>query len=96
MASTLNFSIKNELLAFLRGTQPSIARGCERELKTAIRGTLGSLTRFHWVCEEMEQWQACTGGLLLLPGLDRPFARRLECRAGPSGKKFLENRFRQI
>ena len=54
----------------------------ERELKTAIRGTVGSLTRFHWVCEEGGQWQACTNGLILQPGLVfRSFARKLEYRA---------------
>ena len=52
-------------MAFLRSTQSSIARGCERELKAASRGTLIDLTMFHWVCEEGEQWQACTNVLLL-------------------------------
>ena len=40
---------KNEFLAFLRATQPSIARDFERELKAAIRGTVGCITRFHWL-----------------------------------------------
>ena len=34
-------------MAFLRSTQSSIARDCERELKTASRGTLGGLTMLH-------------------------------------------------
>ena len=51
------------LLAFLRSAQPSIAQECGCELKAAPRGTLGGLTMFHWVCEEREQWQACTNGL---------------------------------
>ena len=34
-------------MAFLRSTQSSIARDCEREFKAASRGTLGGLTMFH-------------------------------------------------
>ena len=71
---------------FLRATQSSIARGCECELKAAPRGPLGNMTRFHILFEEGEQRQACTNGLLLLPGLVfRSFARRSECRAEPPG-----------
>ena len=49
-------------LAFLRATQSSIARDCERGFKAASRGTVKGLTSFHWVFEEGEQWQACTNG----------------------------------
>ena len=66
----------------MRSIQSSIARDCERELKTASRDTLGGLTMFNWVCEEGAQWQACTNGLLLR--LDQPFPQGLECRAEPS------------
>ena len=38
---------QNEGMAFLRSTLSSIARDCERELKTASQGTLGGLTMFH-------------------------------------------------
>ena len=72
-----NYLIKNEFLAFLRATQSSIARNCERELKVPIRGTVGSMTRFHLVCEEVEQWQACTNGLFLLPRLGSVFCTEI-------------------
>ena len=80
-----NTFFENRFLAILRATQSGIARVRERNLKAAFWGTIGILTGFHWVCEEGGQWQACTNGPFLLPGLDRSFAPRLECRAGPSG-----------
>ena len=40
---------------------------------------------FHWVCEEGEELQNCTNGLLLR--LDQSFLQGLECRAEPSEKK---------
>ena len=65
-------------------TQQSTERDCERDLKAASRGALGSMTRFHWEFEEGEQLRAFTNGLFLLPRLGRSFARRFECRAEPS------------
>ena len=43
---------KNEFLAFLRATQSGIARDCEQKLKSAMQLTVGSMARFHFVCEE--------------------------------------------
>ena len=84
-------------MAFLLAKQSSTARDCERELKAAIKVPLENMTTFHLACEKGWQLQARTNGLLLLPGgLDRPFARRLECRAGPPGKESLEYCFCQI
>ena len=72
----------------------------QREIVNVVEGSdtrcSRSMARYHWVCEEAKQWQACTNGILLLPGMDRSFARRLEYRAEPPGKKFQENRFRHI
>ena len=82
------FFVTKRGLAFLRETQSSIPQDCERELKAAIRATVGRLTRFHWVREEGGQWQAFTGGLFLQSELDRSFGRRFECRAEPPGKCF--------
>ena len=47
----------------------------ERELKAEPRGPLGSMTRFHWVCEEGGKWRAPTNGPLLLSRLDSSIAR---------------------
>ena len=57
----------------MRATKSGIARDCERELKAAIQVTVGSLTRFYWACEKGGQWQSCTNGLFLLPGIYRSF-----------------------
>ena len=46
-------------MAFLRATKSSTTRDCESELKEATQGTVGSVMRFHLVCEEVEQWQTC-------------------------------------
>ena len=66
-----------------------------RKLKVAMRGAVGSMTRFHSVCEEVEQWQAFTNGLFLLPRYGSVFCTKvgMPCRA--AGEKFLENSFLQ-
>ena len=79
----------------MRAKQSSIAQDCERELKAASRGTLGYMASFNSVCEEAEQWQACTNGLFLLPRFGSVSTRWLECRAGPSlrARNFLRTVF---
>ena len=52
-------------LAFVHATQSSIARYFELEFKAAPRGTVKSLTRLCWVCEEGKKWQNCTNGFVL-------------------------------
>ena len=44
------------------------------------------------MCEEGEQWQACTNGPFLLPRLDLPFCTEVGMpgRAEPLGRSFLE------
>ena len=54
-------------MAFLRSTQSSIARDCEREFKAASKDTVGSLTMFHRVCKEGGKWQACMHQRPFLP-----------------------------
>ena len=93
-----NTYLKNEVLAFLRATQSSIARDFERELKAASRDTLGSMKRFNLVCEEVEQWQACTNGLFPLLRSDRSFLNGF-WNAGPGravGVEVSRKCFRQI
>ena len=81
----------------MRAKQSSITQDFERELKAAMRGAVGSLTRVHWVFEEGGQWQACTNGLFLQPGLFfRSVARWLECRAEPPGVRVSGEKARQI